>query len=316
MLTSHHSGLQNRVKRGAGFTLVELPAVSKRKAVGFTLVELLVVIGIIALLVSILLPSLARARDSAKTTQCLSNLRQIGMAMQMYLSETKYMVPAADFYNGDPTATKNHETWATILVNAHFLKNVPTAKLTNPLLPTLGSSQGPVASGVLFCPNGLFDTVASSVNPSGPYDGLAASAYRVQSQSTFIVLDNWYGINGATQVSSDPGVAGVADLPFRVVPQNTNDYRLTKTAQIHKSAELVAVYDGIWMNASIGGPPTTTDGAFRINGRHNNKKYTNLLFLDGHATSVLRDNLPKSRLDFTLPTLSQAPLQRGEVAVG
>ena len=67
--------------------------VRRRRCSAFTLVELLVVIGIIALLMSILLPTLGRVREQASAIKCASNLRQVGQAFHMYANENKGKLP-------------------------------------------------------------------------------------------------------------------------------------------------------------------------------------------------------------------------------
>ncbi|HEY3781847.1 MAG TPA: prepilin-type N-terminal cleavage/methylation domain-containing protein [Fimbriimonadaceae bacterium] len=69
---------------------------------GFTLIELLVVIAIIAILAAILFPVFARAKEAAKKTDCLSNIRQIGLATQMYLSDNGGIYPETKSPSQDP----------------------------------------------------------------------------------------------------------------------------------------------------------------------------------------------------------------------
>lgn len=69
------------------------PATARIRQAGFTLVELLVVIGIIALLISILLPALNRARQSMLTVSCASNLRQVMMGLNMYAQDNQGSLP-------------------------------------------------------------------------------------------------------------------------------------------------------------------------------------------------------------------------------
>jgi len=77
---------------------------------GFTLVELLVVIAIIALLLGILLPSLNGVRRQAKKISCISNMRQMGVALQTYLIDSENRLPPSSCHLSDP-----NQYWLKIL---------------------------------------------------------------------------------------------------------------------------------------------------------------------------------------------------------
>ncbi len=64
-----------------------------RRRSSFTLIELLVVVSVIALLISLLLPAIEGAREAARTTGCLSNMRQLGLGFRLYLNDNDYTFP-------------------------------------------------------------------------------------------------------------------------------------------------------------------------------------------------------------------------------
>jgi len=146
---------------------------------GFTLIELLVVMVIIALLVGLLLPALARAKEEARKTQCRSNLRQIGLAMQIYagdnggystefgqiygtdLASGKVLLPWRDY--GNEGGGSDYGSWTSSYVNSSFVTiGHPQRWQASPATPSRGIGIGLLWVGgyltskgaqVLYCPS-------------------------------------------------------------------------------------------------------------------------------------------------------------------
>src|SRR2546430_4264242 len=117
-----------------------------RNLLAFTLIELLVVIAIIAILASLLLPSLARAKEKARATKCASNEKQIGLAYLLYASDNSDLLPlSADLKNASPCEwfweISRYIAYETRSVTNLDAKNkvvaCPSAKLKNPALDAI-----------------------------------------------------------------------------------------------------------------------------------------------------------------------------------
>jgi prepilin-type N-terminal cleavage/methylation domain-containing protein/prepilin-type processing-associated H-X9-DG protein len=255
------------------------------KARGFTLVELLVVIGIIALLVGILFPALNRAREAARTTQCLSNLRQIGLASLAYSAQYKnYTVPGYADVGVSVTGVTDAdaENYATVLVNDKFT-----------VAPTLYDLNDAVSGepSIFRCPSGTedflfnqFSTAAGSApTPANRTEGLTFRPLRTKSKSTGIIIDTWYGWNCVTLNFN------TMTAPCRRLPASGagTDYRLTKMNDIRDSSRMVFLFDGMYMNIHNDGD--------RLSARHggiSKPRLTNILFFDGHAATYDTAGLP------------------------
>jgi prepilin-type processing-associated H-X9-DG protein/prepilin-type N-terminal cleavage/methylation domain-containing protein len=219
------------------------------RAAGFTLVELLVVIGIIALLISMLLPALNRSRRQALQVQCASNLRTIGLAAMMYATDNKDAIcpvvnsmayPDAQ----DPAKTQtiqNDMYWPEVLRKATLKGGVATFQRDR--------------DAVFRCP---VQTGASAWHLSyamNRYAGVASENFRTKAALTW--MSSVPGPRSRAKESSD--LVYIADGNPR---QNTSYFSL-------------ALYEPLdW--AVIANPPRVFDYARHPGG-------ANILFLDGHV---------------------------------
>jgi prepilin-type processing-associated H-X9-DG protein len=267
---------------------------------------LLVVIGIIALLIAILLPALQKARESANTTQCASNLRQIAIGIISYANNHKGKLPPSKINDTNVNGTNDKFYpqgffWSNELVRGKYLDSVHGVNAG-------GSPLG--GSSVFRCPSGIDEDLK--------FSGFAATFPRQGTNQQFVFIPSptpddgvktWYGLNSITiEDNAGARVGGANDAAFAWYnaksanpnnDQQLGDSRYTRSLSlIKRSALMVMAFDGNTYNwNNIAG---STGLSARISGRHgkatNDGKdgMFNCAFFDGHVAYLSTEPYTKA----------------------
>jgi prepilin-type processing-associated H-X9-DG protein len=250
-----------------------------RAAAAFTLVELLVVIGIIAVLVGILLPSLNKAREHAKTVQCLSNLKQIAMAALSYSAINKGVVVPANYDNGALDNTQTRDFWAHILISSGHLPKSLLLDTANP---------DPFNS-VLYCPS----TRQGGSPPAYPMDFAKSWQSPVLEPGKFASFS--YGMNANSRLDRQPPCIPIPCPKAGNAADTVIEFR--KMGRIRRPADMAFFFDGYGVEVSRWN--SARQDLEAIDARHEKRTKTNIVFFDGHAdTFVRKTQLPLLRNDF------------------
>lgn len=184
----------------------------RARSSAFTIVELLVVIAIIGVMVALLLPAIQSARESARRTQCLNSLKQLGVGLHHYVAAESHFPPGsvAKTYEGEPSHPQTFYRWSSLAHLLPYLENQSVRDLLDLSLPLYMPEAGyPIAdrnkSGVaqvlseFLCPSDLQQPVKAQWGPTNyvacagsgagggtPFD--TDGVFYVNSETTFAKL--------------------------------------------------------------------------------------------------------------------------------